>query len=134
MRFLPAQVNANVSGAFTVAVALQGGSDVTSAPMQIQFDPKVLRLNDVASGDFMAQGGVQPVFAKNIQNDSGTAAVQLSRPAGTSGATGSGVLVTLSFQAVAPGTTVVNISNLNVRNSQGQPVTGGTPALPVRVQ
>ena len=134
VRFLPAQVNATVSGAFTVALALQNGADVTSAPLQIQFDPKVLRLNDVASGDLMAQGGVQPVFAKNIQNDSGTATIQLSRPAGAAGATGSGVLVTLSFQAVAPGTTLVNIANLNVRNSQGQPAASGTPALPVRVQ
>jgi len=134
VRFLPAQVTTTASGTFTVAVALQGGTDVASAPLQIQFDPKVLRLNDVASGDFLAQGGVQPVFAKNIQNDSGTAVVQLSRPSGSPGATGSGVLVTLTFQAVAPGATTITLSNLNVRNSRGQAVAGGSPALPVRVQ
>ena len=134
VRFLPAQVNATLSGTFSVAVALEGGADVTSAPMQIQFDPKILRLNDVSGGDFLAQAGVQPVFAKNIQNDSGTAAIQLSRPAGSPGASGAGVLLTLSFQAVGRGTTVVSLSNLNVRNSQGQPAAGGTPALPVQVQ
>ena len=102
--------------------------------MRIQYDPKVLRLNDIAAGDFMAQGGAQPVFAKNIQNDAGTATVELNRLPGAGGASGSGNLITLTFQAVGRGASNVTVSNLDVRNAQGQPAAGGSPQVSVRVQ
>lgn len=129
--FRPAQVAAELSSTFSVAVTLQGGVDVTSAPMQIQFDPKVVRLNDVTAGDFLAQGGVQPVLAKNIENDSGTATIQLSREGGVSG---TGTLAILNFQAVARGGTIVAIPDLRVLNSQGQVVGGGNVQLAVEIR
>jgi general secretion pathway protein D len=129
--FRPAQVAAELSSTFSVAVTLQGGVDVTSAPMQIQFDPKVVRLNDVTAGDFLAQGGVQPVLAKNIENDSGTATIQLSREGGVSG---TGTLAILNFQAIARGGTIVAIPDLRVLNSQGQVVGGGNVQLAVEIR
>ena len=108
--------------------------DVASAPMQIQFDPRILRLNDVVPGDFLASDGQQPVFTKNIISDSGSAIIQLNRTPGTPGVNGGGVLVTLNFQAIARGMTVVNIPGLMVRNSQGQPVATGNPQVSIRVQ
>jgi general secretion pathway protein D len=134
VRFLPDRIDTNLPGTFTVAVAVNNATDAVSAPMQIQFDPRVLRLNDVSSGDFLAQGGVQPVFAKNIQNDAGTATVQLSRPPGAAGVSGAGVLITLSFQTVARGNTTITITNAGVRNSQNQIIGDGNPGLAVRVQ
>ena len=129
--FRPAQVAAVLSSTFSVAVTLQGGMDVTSAPMQIQFDPKVVRLNDVTAGDLLAQGGVQPVLAKNIENDSGTATIQLSRESGVSG---TGTLAILNFQAVGRGSTIVAIPDLRVLNSQGQVVGGGNVQLAVEIR
>ena len=102
--------------------------------MEIHFDPKILRLNDVVRGDFFSRDGQQPLFTKNILNDTGTATIQLNRLAGTPGVTGSGVLVTLNFQAVGKGTTAVTISNLSVSNSQGQAIASGTPQLTVNVK
>ena len=75
---------------FTVAVTIDGGADIASAPMQVRFDPKVLRLNDVTRGDYLSNDSQPPVFTKNIMNDSGAAVVQLNRPPGTPGANGSG--------------------------------------------
>ena len=134
VRFLPDRIDTNLPGTFTVAVAVNNATDAVSAPMQIQFDPRVLRLNDISSGDFLAQGGVQPVFAKNIQNDAGTATVQLSRPPGAAGDSGAGVLITLSFQTVARGNTTITVTNAGVRNSQNQIIGDGNPGLAVRVQ
>ena len=134
IRFIPDRIDTNLPGTFSVAVAVNGAADAVSAPMQVQFDPKILRLNDISSGDFLAQGGVQPVFAKNIQNDAGAATVQLSRPPGSAGVSGSGVLITLNFQAVARGTTTVTLSSASLRNSQNQLIGSGNPGLPVRIQ
>jgi len=113
---------------------MEGGADVASAPIQIQFDPKLLRLNDVLLGDFFTKDARQPVFTKNILNDTGSAVIQLSRPPGTPGVDGSGTLVTLNFQALARGTAVVTIPHLAVRNTKGAIVSNSTPQLTVTVK
>jgi general secretion pathway protein D len=132
--FQPAQVDATVSSTFSVAVTVTGASDAAGAPMQIQFDPKILRLNDITLGELMTQGGQEPVLTKNILNDAGAATVQLARPAGSPGASGDGVLVRLNFQAVGRGNTSVTVPNLAVFNSQGQPTLNGSPQLTVNVK
>ena len=134
VHFLPAQAQTNVQGAVTVALVIENSSDVVSAPMQVQFDPKVLRLSDIGRGDFLSADGQVPVFAKNIMNDTGTAVINLNRQPGTPGSNGSGVLVTIIFQGVGKGVTNVTIPNLSIRNSQGQVVASGSPSIAVTVK
>jgi hypothetical protein len=132
--FEPSAAIANASERVTVSLLIEGGADVASAPMQIQFDPKFLRLNDVILGDFFSKDGRQPVFTKNILNDTGVAIIQLNHPPGSRGAGGSGTLVSLNFQAVARGTTVVMIPHLAVRNAKGAVISNSTPQLTVTVK
>jgi len=132
--FEPSQATANSSERITVSLLIEGGADVAAAPMQIQFDPKFLRLNDVSLGDFFSKDGRQPVFTKNIQNDTGAAIIQLNHPPGSRGVSGSGTLVSLNFQAVARGATAVIIPHLTVRDSQGTIVSNSTPQLTVTVK
>jgi general secretion pathway protein D len=134
VQFLPGTVNTAVSSSFAVGVVIQG-DDIAATPMQIQFDPKLLRLNDVTRGNFFSQDGQQPAFTKNIQNDTGTASVQLNRASGTPGVSGIGTVVTLNFQATGRGNTTVSIPSITVRNSQGQVVgTSGPQQLVVNVK
>jgi general secretion pathway protein D len=132
--FEPSQATAGPSERITVSLFIDGAADVASAPMQIQFDPKFLRLNDVSLGDFFSKDDRQPVFTKNILNDTGVAVVQLNRPPGSRGAGGSGTLVTLNFQAMARGATVVTIPHLAVRNAQGAVISNSTPQFTVTVK
>ena len=132
--FEPSQTTANASDRITVSLMIDGGADVASAPIEIQFDPKLLRLNDVSLGDFFSKDDRQPVFTKNILNDTGAAIIQLNRPPGSHGVGGSGTLVTLSFQAVARGTAVVRIPHLAVRNAQGAVISNSTPQLTITVK
>jgi general secretion pathway protein D len=132
--FQPSQATASPSERITVSLLVEGGDDVAAAPMQIQFDPKFLRLNNVSLGDFLSKDGRQPVFTKNILNDTGVAVIQLNRPPGSRGVGGSGTLVTLNFQAVARGATVVTVPHLAVRNAQGAVVSNSTPQLTVIVK
>jgi general secretion pathway protein D len=134
VQFQPGQVETSVNGTFTASLALQGVNGATAVPLQIQFDPKLLRLNDVGVGDLMAQGGQQPVVARNIQNDAGTAAIQISRPQGAAPVSGDGVLLNLTFQAIGRGAANVTVSNLGITNAQGQVAPGGGPPLLVRIQ
>jgi general secretion pathway protein D len=132
--FEPSQATANPSERITVSLLVAGGDNVASAPMQIQFDPKLLRLNDVGLGDFFSRGSQQPVFTKNIQNDVGLVVVQLNLPPGSGGVSGSGTLVTLNFQAVARGAALIRVPNLAVRSAQGAVVSNSTPQLTVTVK
>jgi general secretion pathway protein D len=132
--FEPSQATASPSDPITVSLLVEGGDDVASAPIEIQFDPKFLRLNNVSLGDFLSKDGQQPVFTKNILNDTGVAVIQLNRPPGSRGVGGSGTLVTLDFQAVARGATVVTVPHLAVRNAQGAIVSTSTPQLTVTVK
>jgi hypothetical protein len=61
-------------------------------------------------------------------NDAGSATVNLNRFPGSKGVTGSGTLVTLSFQAVGRGSAKVAIPNLSVRDSQGSTIATSAPA------
>jgi len=131
LRFSPAQVDTSVSNSITAVLSLEGGTDVASAPLQIQFDPKILRLNDIARGDTFFNDGV---FTKSILNDTGTATVQLSRLPGTPGVSGSGVIVTLNFQAIGKGAATVTVPNFVVKNSAGQVVASGSPQFTVNVK
>jgi general secretion pathway protein D len=134
VHFLPEQAVTGVQGTITVALVIENGSDVASAPMQFQFDPKVVKLNDVGRGDFLSNDGQVPVFTKNIKNDAGAAFINLNRLPGTPGVNGSGVLATIIFQGVSTGTTTISVPNLSVRNTQGQVVASGTPTLTVTVK
>ena len=134
VRFLPPQVETSPQGVLTVALIIENATEVSSAPLQVTFDSKVVKLNDAGRGDFFSSDGQIPLFTKNIQNDAGAAAMNLSRLPNTPGVSGSGVLTTLIFQAVAKGSTAVTVPNLTVRNAQGQVVFSGSPRMTINVQ
>jgi general secretion pathway protein D len=134
VRFLPPQVETSPQGVLTVALIIENATEVSSAPLQVTFDSKVVKLNDAGRGDFFSSDGQIPVFTKNIQNDAGAAAMNLNRLPNTPGVSGSGVLTTLIFQAVAKGSTAVTVPNLTVRNAQGQVVFSGSPRMTINVQ
>jgi general secretion pathway protein D len=134
VHFLPPVVNTTNGSPMTVALIIENGADVVSAPLTIQYDPKIVKLNDVGRGDFFSSDGQVPVFTKNIQNDTGLATITLNRVPGSTGVSGSGVLVTMIFQAIAPGNTTVRIPNLNVKDAQGQVVAAGMPQMVINVR
>ncbi len=134
VRFLPPRVETSPLGVTTIALIIENATEVSSAPLQVTFDPKVVKLNDAGRGDFFSSDGQIPLFTKSIQNDAGAAAMNLNRLPDTPGVSGSGVLTTLIFQAVAKGTTTVTVPNLTVRNAQGQVVFSGSPQMTINVK
>jgi hypothetical protein len=132
--FVPAQASTLVSGTVTVSLMVENATDLASTPMQVRFDPKILRLNDVVRGNLLTSDGQQVAFSKNVLNDTGEATVNVSRFPTTGGVSGSGSLVTLVFQAVSPGDTVVAVPQLTLRNSQSQAILTAAPHLSVSVK
>ena len=128
------QVNKNVSEPITLNLVIEDANDVASAPLTIQFDPKILKLNDAVRGTFWSSDGQEPTFTKNIQNDTGTATIQIARKPGVPGVSGVGTLVSLNFQGVAKGSAIVTVPNLTLSNSKGQAVGTASPHVTVNVK
>jgi general secretion pathway protein D len=135
LSFSPPRPEARQGAAIPVSLMVENAADLFTAPFQIKFDPKVVRLNTVAAGNLLTSDGKQlaPVV-KNIMNDIGEVSVTLTRVAGDGGVSGSGTLVTFVFQAVAEGTTTVSVANLALQDSKLQQIPAALPQLTIVVR
>ncbi len=119
LRFDSSQVSAAPGARITLNLLAENVTDLFSAPLKVNFDPKALRLLDLRRGALLANDGQDVIFSKNVLNDTGEATINLSRFPGSPGISGSGVLLTLEFEAASPATTSINISNVAARNTRG---------------
>jgi general secretion pathway protein D len=94
---------------FQVPLVLTGGKDVASVPMQVQYDPAKLSLLNVTSGDLLTRDN-QAVGLVHRDDGSGNITINASRPPGVAGVNGAGVVCVLSFQAKAPGESVLALT------------------------
>ncbi len=134
LSFLPAQLETQLSGAATVTLRVANITDLTALSAQLKFDPKILRVNNIVAGDLIQQTGPPLNPSKNILNDAGEALISVSRDPKGPGVSGTGGLVTITFQAIGRGSTTVTFPQLMLKNTPGQQVATNTPVLNVTVK
>lgn len=114
---------------------IENAADLFAAsPLRIKYDPEQLRLNDMTSGDIFSRDGARSVSQKDIRNDSGEAALTVTRIPGSPGVSGSGTVVTLNFIAVGRGTSTITVTDPGLKNSQQQTITVPAASVNVRLQ
>ena len=128
----PAEVN--TGGKLTVAVSIENAQDASSASFALSFNPKALKLVTVQDGGFLSQGGNASSLSPAIDNDNGKATVSLTRPAGSAGVSGSGVLANLQFEAVGPGTASITFSQASVADASQTPLPTSSSGTQVTVK
>jgi general secretion pathway protein D len=131
--FTPPAVPLAANTIFKLPVALSGGTDIASVPMQIQYDPTKLSLLNVDSGDFLSRDG-QAVALVHRDDGSGMININAARPPGAAGASGSGVVCVLTFQAKAAGESAVVISRPWAVNSKQQQLPAEGARISIQVQ
>jgi general secretion pathway protein D len=104
---------------FQVPVVLNGGSNVSSVGLQLHFDPAKLQLINETAGEFLGRDG-QPTGMTRVEDPPGTVIVSMSRPPGTHGVTGTGVVCVLTFQAKASGQAGLGITRFSVNGAEQQ--------------
>ena len=133
LSFDPSTVDAPVGSTVAVNVAIAGGQNVYSVPVQIGYDPKTLSLVNVSNGSFLSRDG--QVVALVHRDDPMTGQVQItaSRPPGTTGVSGDGQVFTLTFMAKAPGSSQLSIHQAVLRDAAQQkiPATGSQAMITV---
>jgi general secretion pathway protein D len=117
LRVTPAAQNQAVGSTFQVAVVASGAHDLYSVPLQLQFDPKVLALVNVDSGDLLARDG-QAVAITHRDDGTGALTASTSRPPGAKGVDGQGTVYTLTFKAIAPGDSSLALVRTGAKDSQ----------------
>src|SRR5262245_30488079 len=127
LKLAASPVEVSAGGKLTVSVGIENVQEFGSASFTISFNPKVLKLVAV-------QEGVQLRRAVAIDTDKGTATISITRPEGAPGASVSGVLGSLQFEAVGPGTASVTFSQASVADASQSPVPTSSSGTQVTVK
>ena len=128
----PAEVS--VGGKFTIAVSIENAADAGAATFAVTFNPKALKLVSAQDGGFLGQGGQPSSLSPKIDNDNGTAAVSLTRPAGSPGVSGSGILANLQFEAVGAGIATITFSQASVADASQTPLPTSSSGTQVTIK
>jgi general secretion pathway protein D len=121
--FSPATVQTQVSNPFTLNVQLENVANAFSiTPIHVKWDPMLLRLNDITPGDLLTRDGGRVTSVKDIRNDTGEATLSVVRLPDSAGVSGSGSAAVLNFVAVGQGQASVSVTELGLKNPQGEPV------------
>jgi general secretion pathway protein D len=134
LNFDPATLTPAKGSTFVVNLNLSGGQDISTVPLQIVYNPKVMELVNISNGGFLSQDGQPVALVHRDDAGSGTIQVSATRPPGTPGVGGSGPVFTLTFLAKAPGTSPLTISRpaLKTSNSQAIPAAPSTATVTVK--
>jgi len=110
----PTAISVVKGGTFTIDVGLSGGQNVYAVPLQVTYDKLGLQLLNISSGNFLSQGEQIVALVHREDPASGAVEITASRPPGSEGVSGHGVVATLTFQASATGRFPVKITKAAV--------------------
>jgi general secretion pathway protein D len=122
--FLPGNVDTQLSQTVNVTIYAENVTNLASAAAHLQYDPKILHINNVVAADLIQKNSAPLQPSKNILNDAGQADLTISRTPKDGAASGSGGLFTIVFQAVGRGNTSVTVTGLALNAPDGNGSSG----------
>jgi type II secretory pathway component GspD/PulD (secretin) len=99
-------------GPYTTPLSVNNASRLSTLTLTVTFNPAVLRVRNVQEGTFMRQGNATAAFTPRIDNVAGRVDIAITRTGDQSGASGTGLLAALLFDAVAPGNALIQVSGV----------------------
>jgi hypothetical protein len=119
-------VNLNVTATGTLAIVLVGARDVRSVDLSLTFDSRLVQAVDASAGSLLTLDGSSVSSQKALEG--GRVRLRFTR---ATGASGSGVIATVVFKGLAPGTAAVGVETLSLQTGTGS--RSVTPPAPGRV-
>jgi hypothetical protein len=99
-------------GPYTVPISVTAASRISVASLSLTYNPAILRVRSVQEGTFMRQGGIGAQFSNKAEPGSGRVDITITRPGDETGASGTGLLAVVMFDAIAPGGSTLSISGV----------------------
>ncbi len=112
----PTAASQTVGSTFQMAVVAAGAKDLYAVPVQVQFNPALLSLVNVDSGEFLGRDG-QAVAVVHRDEGNGLVTISVSRPPAVRGVDGQGSICVLTFKANAAGDATVSLSKVGAKDS-----------------
>ena len=130
----PPMLNQAMGATFAVNVILNGGQNVFTVPVQINYDPKVLRFVNVSNAGALSKDGAAVALVHRDDAEKGTIHISLMRPPGSNGINPQGALFTMMFVAKAAGQATVSVGSTVLRdpNMGSIPASGSQAIVNVR--
>lgn len=108
----PASMTVTAGTTFTVDVSVEGVTDLYGYGFAVGFDPAILEALGIAEGAFLPGGGATLFIDGTIDNTGGTITDTGGvLNGGVIGVDGSGVLATVTFRALATGSSAISLFN-----------------------
>ncbi len=112
----PTAASHPVGTTFQMALVASNAKDLYAVPVQVKFNPALLSLVNVDSGEFLGRDG-QAVAVVHRDEGNGLVTINVSRPPATRGMDGQGSVCILTFKANAPGDATVSLSKVGAKDS-----------------
>jgi general secretion pathway protein D len=95
-------------GPYTVPLSITNASRLSTITLTLIYDPLKLRVRSVQEGSFMRTGGVSAGFSQQVTGN--RIDITITRVGDVTGATGTGLLAAVLFDAIEAGTTTLTLS------------------------
>ena len=113
--FLPTINPVSVGDTFTLDLIIEDVVDLAGGQLDIEFNSAVLSAISVSEGNFLSKEGGQTFFkAGDINNDAGTITAASAAFLGLRGISGTGVLLSVTFETKAAGEGQIKLHNLEL--------------------
>jgi general secretion pathway protein D len=117
----------------TVDVLVDNVEGLLESTFTMTYDPKVLEYRGAQEGEFLKRGGTA-TMSVDANPVTGTVAIQLKRAEGDPGATGSGVIASLTFLGKAPGVSLLGLETPKLVDAGKTVLSAGSSQGVVRVR
>ena len=109
------------AGPYPVPISIAGAARLSTVSVAMTFNPQALRVRTIQEGSFMRQGGVNATFVQQVDGSTGRIDITISRTGDAVGASGTGLLGVVLFDAIAPGPSTFMLSGV-ATTPEGTPV------------
>lgn len=99
-------------GPYLTPLSINNASRVSTLSLSVTYNPAVVRVRNVQEGTFMRQGSATVSFTPKIDNVAGRVDITVARTGDQIGASGAGLIGSLFFDAVAPGSSMIQVSGV----------------------
>jgi general secretion pathway protein D len=135
LRFEPANAALKPGDTATLGLSVSNVTDLYSIPLLIHYNPAVIQVEEVRNGGFLSGSTTQEIaIVQRIDAQKGDVIVSATRQPNTPGVNGSGTLLGIVVRGVAPGTSALQILQVNARDSQQRTVPMVSQEATIQVQ
>jgi len=131
--FEPRDLTLHAGQSGTLLVTVRQASDLASLAALVEYDPKVVNIEEVHHGTFFSEPGREMAVVQQINNEQGVAVISVQRPVNSRGINGDGPILEIKLRGATQGAGQIRIRNIVGRDSQGQKIALMTTDVTVRV-